>query len=157
MHPIISYYLGTARAAEMRSQAQRDGLARAARHARTQRGLREIRRGGGAREWFRRYRRGTTMAAAVPLPARRDSLQRTRGGGSRECPAAADRPETLLGAGGHEADQVAFRVLEPCRLAAARHLGNAVLGSRFWRVVLLELHAATPHLLDGSAHVGHMA
>ena len=35
MHPTISYYLATARAAELRSQAQRDALARAARHART--------------------------------------------------------------------------------------------------------------------------
>jgi len=34
MHPTISYYLATARAAELRSQAQRDALARAARHAR---------------------------------------------------------------------------------------------------------------------------
>jgi hypothetical protein len=35
MHPTISYYLATARAAELRSQAQRDALARAARRART--------------------------------------------------------------------------------------------------------------------------
>jgi hypothetical protein len=35
MHPTISCYLATARAAELRSQAQRDALARAARHART--------------------------------------------------------------------------------------------------------------------------
>jgi len=35
MDPTISYYLATARAAELRSQAQRDALARAARHART--------------------------------------------------------------------------------------------------------------------------
>jgi hypothetical protein len=35
MHPTISYRLATARAAELRSQAQRDALARAARHART--------------------------------------------------------------------------------------------------------------------------
>jgi hypothetical protein len=35
MHPDISYHLATARAAELRSQAQRDALARAARHART--------------------------------------------------------------------------------------------------------------------------
>ena len=35
MHPTISYYLATARAAELRSQAQKDALARAARHART--------------------------------------------------------------------------------------------------------------------------
>ena len=35
MHPTISYYLATARAAELRSQAQRDALARAARQART--------------------------------------------------------------------------------------------------------------------------
>ena len=35
MHPTISYHLATARAAELRSQAQRDALARAARHART--------------------------------------------------------------------------------------------------------------------------
>lgn len=35
MHPTISYYLATARAAELRSQAQRGALARAARHART--------------------------------------------------------------------------------------------------------------------------
>ena len=34
MHPTISHYLATARAAELRSQAQRDALARAARHAR---------------------------------------------------------------------------------------------------------------------------
>jgi hypothetical protein len=73
MHPTISYYLATARAAELRSQAQRDALARAARHARAPRGLREIRRGGRARGWFRRYRRGTTMAAAFLLLARRDT------------------------------------------------------------------------------------
>ena len=35
MHPTISSYLAAARAAELRSQAQRDALARAARHART--------------------------------------------------------------------------------------------------------------------------
>jgi len=35
MHPAISYHLATARAAELRSQAQQDALARAARHART--------------------------------------------------------------------------------------------------------------------------
>ena len=35
MHPTISHYLATARAAELRSQAQRDALARAARQART--------------------------------------------------------------------------------------------------------------------------
>jgi hypothetical protein len=35
MHPTISCYLATARAAELHSQAQRDALARAARHART--------------------------------------------------------------------------------------------------------------------------
>jgi hypothetical protein len=35
MHPSISHYLATARAAELRSQAQRGALARAARHART--------------------------------------------------------------------------------------------------------------------------
>jgi hypothetical protein len=35
MHPTISYHLATARAAELRSQAQRGALARAARHART--------------------------------------------------------------------------------------------------------------------------
>jgi hypothetical protein len=35
MHPAISCYLATARAAELRNQAQRDALARAARHART--------------------------------------------------------------------------------------------------------------------------
>jgi hypothetical protein len=35
MHPTISHYLATARAAELRSQAQRDALARAARPART--------------------------------------------------------------------------------------------------------------------------
>jgi hypothetical protein len=35
MHPTTSYRLATARAAELRSQAQRDALARAARHART--------------------------------------------------------------------------------------------------------------------------
>jgi hypothetical protein len=35
MHPAISYHLATARAAELRSQARRDALARAARHART--------------------------------------------------------------------------------------------------------------------------
>jgi hypothetical protein len=35
MHPTISCYLATARAAELRSQAQQDALARAARHART--------------------------------------------------------------------------------------------------------------------------
>ena len=35
MHPTISCHLATARAAELRSQAQRDALARAARHART--------------------------------------------------------------------------------------------------------------------------
>jgi hypothetical protein len=35
MHPTISNHLATARAAELRSQAQRDALARAARHART--------------------------------------------------------------------------------------------------------------------------
>jgi len=37
-----------------------------------------------------------------------------------------------------------------------RAMGNAVLGPRLWRVVLFELHAATSHLFDGSAHVGHM-
>jgi hypothetical protein len=35
MHPTITHHLATARAAELRSQAQRDALARAARHART--------------------------------------------------------------------------------------------------------------------------
>ena len=35
MHPTISYHLATARAAELRSQAQRRALARAARRART--------------------------------------------------------------------------------------------------------------------------
>ena len=35
MHPTIIYHLATARAAELRSQAQRDALARAARHPRT--------------------------------------------------------------------------------------------------------------------------
>jgi hypothetical protein len=35
MHPTISYYLATARAAELRRQAQQDALARAARQART--------------------------------------------------------------------------------------------------------------------------
>ena len=35
MHPTIIYHLATARSAELRSQAQRDALARAARHART--------------------------------------------------------------------------------------------------------------------------
>jgi hypothetical protein len=35
MHPTITYHLATARAAELRSQAQRHALARAARHART--------------------------------------------------------------------------------------------------------------------------
>ena len=35
MHPTIIHHLATARAAELRSQAQRDALARAARHART--------------------------------------------------------------------------------------------------------------------------
>ena len=35
MHPAISYRLATARAAELRSQARRDALARAARPART--------------------------------------------------------------------------------------------------------------------------
>ena len=35
INPTTSYYLATARAAELRSQAQRDALARAARHART--------------------------------------------------------------------------------------------------------------------------
>jgi hypothetical protein len=35
INPGISFYLATARAAELRSQAQRDALARAARHART--------------------------------------------------------------------------------------------------------------------------
>jgi hypothetical protein len=35
MHPAIIHHLATARAAELRSQAQRDALARAARHART--------------------------------------------------------------------------------------------------------------------------
>ena len=35
MHPTISCHLATARAAELRSQAQRDALARAARHPRT--------------------------------------------------------------------------------------------------------------------------
>jgi hypothetical protein len=35
MHPAISYHLATARAAELRSQAQQDALARAARHPRT--------------------------------------------------------------------------------------------------------------------------
>lgn len=35
MHPTISHYLATARAAELRSQAQQGALARAARHART--------------------------------------------------------------------------------------------------------------------------
>jgi len=35
MHPTISSYLAAARAAELRSQAQRGALARAARHART--------------------------------------------------------------------------------------------------------------------------
>jgi hypothetical protein len=35
MHPAISCYLATARAAELRNQAQQDALARAARHART--------------------------------------------------------------------------------------------------------------------------
>jgi hypothetical protein len=35
MHPTISYHLAAARAAELRSQAQRDALGRAARHART--------------------------------------------------------------------------------------------------------------------------
>jgi hypothetical protein len=34
MHPTISYYLATARAAELRSRAQRHALARAVRHAR---------------------------------------------------------------------------------------------------------------------------
>jgi hypothetical protein len=34
MHPTISYHLAKARAAELRSQAQRDALARAARPAR---------------------------------------------------------------------------------------------------------------------------
>jgi hypothetical protein len=37
-----------------------------------------------------------------------------------------------------------------------RHPGNAVLGLRLRRVVLLELHAAAPRLFDGNAHVGHM-
>jgi hypothetical protein len=35
MHPTIIHHLATARAAELRSQAQRDALARAARHTRT--------------------------------------------------------------------------------------------------------------------------
>jgi hypothetical protein len=35
MHPAISCHLATARAAELRSQAQQDALARAARHPRT--------------------------------------------------------------------------------------------------------------------------
>jgi hypothetical protein len=34
MHPTISYYLATARADDLRREAQRDQLARAARHAR---------------------------------------------------------------------------------------------------------------------------
>ena len=50
----------------------------------------------------------------------------------------------------NKADQVALRVLEPRRLAATRHPGNAVLGPCLRRVVLLELHAATPHLLDAA-------
>jgi hypothetical protein len=35
MHPTISYHLATVRAAELRSQAERAALARAARHPRT--------------------------------------------------------------------------------------------------------------------------
>ena len=60
------------------------------------------------------------------------------------------------GQSGNDADQVAFRVLEPSSLASTRHPSDAALGSRLWGVVLLELDAATPHLLDRSAHVGHL-
>lgn len=35
MHPTTSYYLATARIADMRREAERDALVRAARHART--------------------------------------------------------------------------------------------------------------------------
>jgi hypothetical protein len=38
MNPHLSYYLAAARAADLRRQAQRDALARAARHARHQDG-----------------------------------------------------------------------------------------------------------------------
>ena len=47
------------------------------------------------------------------------------------------------GQGGNDADQVAFRILEPSPLAYTRHPSNAALGPRLWGVVLLEHHAAT--------------
>ena len=62
----------------------------------------------------------------------------------------------LISSGWNNPDQIAFGVLEPRRLASTGHPGNAVFGPRLRRVVLLELHAATPHLFDGGAHVGHM-
>ena len=58
--------------------------------------------------------------------------------------------------GWNKADQVAFRVLEPRRLTSTRHPGNAVLGPRLRRVVLLEHHTTAPHLVNRSAHVSHM-
>ena len=54
----------------------------------------------------------------------------------------------LPGRGGDDADQVAFRVFEPCPLAPVRRVGNSVVCPRLLGVVVFELDATTPHLRD---------
>ncbi len=56
----------------------------------------------------------------------------------------------------NDAEQVAFRVFKPRPLASIRRSSNAVLRPRLGGVVVLELHAATPHLFDGSARFGDL-
>ena len=71
----------------------------------------------------------------------------------------------LAGQGANDANQVAFRVLEPRPLAPIRRSSNAVLCPCLGGVVLLELNAATPFMdnllfgsrLDSRLHSGRDA
>ena len=77
---------------------------------------------------------------------------RRPGCGRSARPRCAPEHGALAGQGANDADQVAFRVLEPRPLASIGRPSNAFLCPRLRGVVLLELNAATPHLFDGSAH-----
>ena len=81
---------------------------------------------------------------------------RAQGCGRSARPRWAFEGGALAGQGANYANPVTFRVLEPRPLASIRRASYAVLCPRLRGVVLLELHATTPHLFDGSPHFGDL-
>jgi hypothetical protein len=69
-----------------------------------------------------------------------------------------DCPRSLAAQGAGDADQVAFRVLETTPLASIRGPSNRSLSATLsFRVsAVSNSGTATPHLLAGSVHVGHL-